>query len=262
MLLSVCIITFNEELNIERCLQSLSGIADEILVIDSFSTDKTEEICSRYGVRFIQRNFDGYGNQKRYAAEQASYDYVLSVDADEVLSTELRQSLLKEKECWSHLCYSFNFRNHYCGTPINHCGWYPDRHIRLFNKNLTNWTKNEVHETIQVLNKSDVLWLKGDLLHFTCSSIAEHQIKEKKYARLGADILIKKNKSIFWITPSVKGSFRFFKTYILKLGILDGYYGWVISSTLSKSSFYKYALARKTILQQNCEFNTTSIQMK
>lgn len=245
MSLSVAIITFNEERNIERCLQSLVGIADEIVVVDSYSTDKTEEICYRYGVRFIQRKFDGYGNQKRYATEQTNFDYVLSLDADEALSSELQKSILNEKTCWTKFCYSFNRLNYYCGTPIWHCSWYPDRHIRIFNKSLTNWSKDNVHESIEVPSKNDVMWLKGDLLHFTCISISEHQEKEKKYARLNAAILVQKGKSISLIKPYIEGSFRFFKTYIVKLGILDGYYGWVICKTLSKSSFHKYSWARE-----------------
>lgn len=247
MSLSVIIITYNEERNIGRCLESLTGIADDILVVDSFSTDKTEEICKQHGVRFIQRKFDGYGNQKRFATKQAKFDYILSLDADEALSPELRKSILDEKKNWSKPCYSFNLRNHYCGTPIRHCGWYPDRHVRLFNRNVTDWTQKDVHESIAVADNKIVMQLKGDLLHYTCTTIAEHQEKEKKYARMNADSLVKKGKNILWITPYIKGVFRFFKTYIIKLGILDGYYGFVISKTLAKSSFYKYAWARNAI---------------
>jgi len=245
MQLSVIIITYNEERNIGRCLDSLIDIADDILVVDSFSTDRTEEICKQNGVRFIQRKFDGYGNQKSFATEQAEFDYVLSLDADEALSPKLREAIRHEKQNWSNHCYSFNIRNHYCGKPIRYCGWYPDKHIRLFNRDFTNWTKKEVHESIKISNKKDVKHLSGDLLHYTCASIAEHQEKERKYARINADILVKKKEPILWITPYIKGTFRFFKTYILKLGVLDGYYGLVISKTLAKSSFYKYAWARK-----------------
>lgn len=247
MPLSVIIITYNEERNIDRCLKSIASIADEILVVDSFSSDRTEEICKQYKVRFIQRKFDGYGNQKRFATNQAKFDYILSLDADEALSTALSQSILCEKSNWSKQCYSFNIKNHYCGTPIHHCGWYPDKHVRLFNRSFTNWTKKNVHESIEVLDKNNVMQLNGDLLHYTCSTISEHQDKEKKYARINAEILAKKGKSIFLLTPFIKGAFRFFKTYIIKLGILDGYYGLVISKTLAKSSYYKYAWARKAI---------------
>jgi len=247
MPLSVIIITYNEERNIGRCLESLTGIADDILVVDSFSTDKTEEICKQNGARFIQREFDGYGNQKRFATKHAKFDYILSLDADEALSPELKSSIYEEKDKWSKPYYSFNIRNHYCGKAIRYCGWYPDKHVRLFNRSVTNWTQKEVHESIAVNENKDVKHLKGDLLHFTCSTITEHQEKEKKYARMNADILAKKGKNIMWITPYIKGAFRFFKTYIIKLGILDGYYGLIISKTLAKSSFYKYAWARNAI---------------
>ena len=247
MPLSVIIITYNEERNIGRCLASLTGIADDILVVDSFSTDKTEEICQQNGARFIQRRFDGYSNQKRFATEHAKFDYILSLDADESLSLELKSSIYAEKDKWSKPYYSFNIRNHYCGTAIKHCGWYPDKHVRLFNRSVTNWTQKEVHESIAVNENKDVKHLKGDLLHFTCSTITEHQEKEKKYARMNADILAKKGKNILWITPYIKGAFRFFKTYIIKLGVLDGYYGLIISKTLARSSFYKYSWARSAI---------------
>jgi len=247
MPLSVIIITYNEERNIERCLKSLSGIADEILVVDSYSTDKTEEICNQYDVRFIQRKFNGYGNQKRFATKQARFDYILSLDADEALSPELQKSILSEKNSWSSHCYSFNIRNHYCGTPIHFCGWYPDRHVRLFDRSFMNWTKRNVHESIEILDKKNIMQLNGDLLHYTCTTITEHQEKAKKYARMSAEILAKKRQHILWITPYISGAFRFFKIYIIKLGILDGYYGMVISKTLAKSSFYKYSWAREIL---------------
>jgi len=247
MSLSVIIITYNEERNISRCLESLNGIADEIVVVDSYSTDNTEQICLKYDVRFIQRKFEGYGDQKRFATEQARFDYILSLDADEELSEALKKSINAEKRNWLHACYSFNRKNFYCNKPIRFCGWYPDRQIRLFNRQFTNWTKRDVHESIELTDRMDVMQLKGDLLHYTCTTMAEHVEKEKKYARINAEILTKKGRSIFLLTPFMKGAFRFFKTYIIKFGILDGYYGFVISKTLAKSSFLKYSWARKTI---------------
>lgn len=242
--LSAIIITLNEENNLGRCLKALEGVADEIIVVDSFSTDRTEAICIEHGVTFFQRKFDGYGSQKRYATDKATHNYVLSVDADEVLSDELRRSILVEKKVWSAPCYSFNIRNHYCGKPIRFCGWYPDRHVRIFNKQLTNWTNSDVHESILVSSRNDIKWLKGDLLHYTCTSMEQHQQKEKKYAQMNAAILIQKGAKIGFILPYIKGGFRFFKTYILKLGILDGYYGFVISATYALSSYMKYKIAR------------------
>lgn len=244
MKLSVVIITKNEERNIERCLQSVIDVADEIVVVDSFSTDETVVLCDKYDVRVIQRAFDGYGSQKCFATAQANFDYVLSLDADEELTKELKASILAAKENTEYDCYSFNRRNFYCNKPISFCGWYPDKQIRFFDRRKTNWNDKEVHESIEA-QKEIVFHLKGDLNHYTCSSISEHQVKEKKYAKMNADILIKKGKKVSFMTPYLKGSFRFFKTYILKLGVFDGYYGFMISKTLANSSFSKYALARK-----------------
>lgn len=130
--ISATIITFNEEKKIEKCLQSLLGVADEIVVVDSFSTDQTAAICARYPVVFIRNTFEGYIAQKNYAVKQASNEYILSLDADEALSGELKASILSVKENWrQYHGYSFNRFNNYCGKWIHFCGWYPDRKVRL-----------------------------------------------------------------------------------------------------------------------------------
>jgi glycosyltransferase involved in cell wall biosynthesis len=246
MYLSAVIITLNEERNIKTCLESLEGIVDEIVVVDSFSTDSTQQICESYGVQFIQRQFDGYGNQKRFATSQAKFDYILSLDADEELSQKLKESILKIKSSSQTSTYSFNRKNLYCGKWIRFCGWYPDKQIRLFDRRRINWNERVVHESIEDKNSKSI-HLRGDLIHHTCNSIFEHQTKELKYAQMNARILVKKGKKISWILPYIKGGFRFFKTYILRLGVLDGYYGWVISTTLAKSSYVKYQIARTEI---------------
>lgn len=247
MKLSVVIITKNEERNIERCLQSVIDVADEIIVVDSFSTDKTIELCKKYDVKVIQRKFEGYGDQKQYATEQASFDHVLSLDADEELSDPLIKSILRAKEESAYDCYSFNRRNFYCNTPIRFCGFYPDRKVRLFNKRKANWNNKVVHESVEIEAKELVARLKGDLNHHTCVTIDELEEKERRYAQMNAEILQKKGKSISFITPYLKCGFRFVKSYIFKLGVLDGYYGFVICKSLGNSSFLKYSLARKAI---------------
>ena len=134
--LSAVIITYNEEKNIERCLLSLKGVVDEIVVVDSFSQDRTEAICAQYGVKFIQHAFEGHIQQKNWAITQASSPYVLSLDADEALSDELRQSILEAKNNWTAQGYFFNRLNNYCGQWIRHSGWYPDRKLRLWDARL------------------------------------------------------------------------------------------------------------------------------
>ena len=144
--LSSVIITLNEERNIGRCLDSLRGIADEIVVVDSGSTDRTEEICRTFGVRFFQHPFDGFTEQKNFAIDQCSFEHILSLDADESLSEELKKSVTAVKSNWNKDGYSFNRFTNYCGKWIKHCGWYPDRKLRLFRKEKGRWQGNKLHE--------------------------------------------------------------------------------------------------------------------
>ena len=138
--LSVVIITFNEERDIERCLKSVETVADEIVVVDSYSTDRTEEICKIYKARFIQHSFAGHIEQKNWAIGQASHPHILSLDSDEALDETLRQSILNAKENWQGAGYTMNRMTNYCGKWIRHCGWYPDQKLRLWESNKGRWT--------------------------------------------------------------------------------------------------------------------------
>src|SRR3954466_10005620 len=137
--LSAVIITLNEERNLSRCLQSLQGIADELVVVDSFSSDKTEEISKSFSAKFIQHKFEGHIEQKNYALAQTSFDFVLSLDADEALSDELKSSIKSIKENWQHDAYEMNRLTNYCGQWIKHSSWYPDKKVRLFKKTAGKW---------------------------------------------------------------------------------------------------------------------------
>jgi glycosyltransferase involved in cell wall biosynthesis len=144
--ISAVIITFNEELFIEKCLASLDGIADEIVVVDSFSTDATEEICKKFNVRFIKHEFEGYRDQKNYALKLATHKNILSLDADEALSDKLRESIISIKDKWDYDGYRFNRLNNYCGDWIRHSEWYPDRQLRLFCSDHGKWGELNLHE--------------------------------------------------------------------------------------------------------------------
>lgn len=241
--LSVTIITYNEEHTIERCLRSVISFADEIIVVDSFSTDNTVAVCQQYRAQVIRKAFTGYGSQKRTAVESASNDCILSLDADEEVSARLAESIIAVKNNWQAPYYSFNRLNFYCGKPIKHSGWYPDRHIRLFDRQKTNWNQRDVHETVELIPGLKPVHLSGDLNHYTCRTIEEHQQKECRYAQINARILGEKRKKIPAILPFLKGGFRFLKTYVFQCAFLDGYYGWIISKTVAKSSYYKYKWA-------------------
>ncbi len=243
--ISVVIITLNEERDIKRCLDSVQSIADEIVVVDSFSTDKTKEICESYSVKFIENRFEGHIQQKNFAKNQAKYDYVLSLDADEALSEELIASIITVKQNWENVGgYYVSRLTNYCDKWIKHCGWYPDTKLRLFKKNHGQWAGTNPHDRYEVNNDKQTKMLNGDLLHYSYYSIRQH-IDQVNYF---TDILAKeqyntKKGSILSII--IKPFIKFIKDYWIKLGFLDGYYGFVVCSISSFATFIKYAKIRQ-----------------
>ncbi len=246
--ISAVIITLNEQDQIEHCIQSVKSVADEIVVLDSFSTDRTEEICRNLGVRFYQNAFTGYRDQKNLALKYAQYDYILSLDADEALSDELKDSILAVKKNWKFDAYNINRYNNYCGQWINHSNWYPDKKIRLFDRRKGDWGGLNIHETIKMQKGCSVGFIKGDILHRSFSSIEEHIDKINKFSTLSAQEYFKcgKKSSIFKIIFHSK--WRFFKAYFLRRGFLDGFNGFVISSFSAYESYLKYVKLRRLIL--------------
>jgi glycosyltransferase involved in cell wall biosynthesis len=240
--ISATVITYNEERKIENCLKSLMEVADEIVVVDSFSTDRTEEICSRYPVRFIKRAFDGYVAQKNNAVEYASHDYILALDADEVLSDELRDSILTVKQNWDpqYDGYSFNRFNNYCGHWIRFCGWYPDRKVRLWDRRKARWSGEDPHDRV-VIPRERLKQLKGDLLHYAYHTLDEHLRQMHRFAEVAARAKYRNGKkAVFLVHVILNPMFKFFRKYVLQLGFLDGYYGLVFCATTSAMNFYKY----------------------
>lgn len=237
--LSAVIITYNEARNIKRCIASLHDVADEIVVVDSFSTDATPSICKGFGVQFHQREWKGYSKQKNYGNGLASNDWILSIDADEALSDELRDAILKEKAPGKGWNYSFNRRTNYCGKWIKHCGWYPDTKIRMFNRTEDDWS-GDVHEVLSV-DTSTVKKLKGDLLHYSYHSISDHVQRTDKYSSLGAMELFAKGKKASMFKVLFNPWFKFNRMYFLQLGVLDGVEGLVISMITAYGTFLKYA---------------------
>ncbi len=253
--ISAVIITFNEENNIGRCLKSLEGIVDEIVVVDSLSTDKTAEICSGNYVRFFQQKFLGYRDQKNFALSKASYRYILSLDADEALSEELKNSILKVKENWKFDAYKFNRLANYCGKWIYYSNWYPGKIVRLFDSTKGQWGGFNVHETVKMQKGCRTGYLKGDLLHWTYNSIEDHLQKAIRYSGIGAQEYFNTGRKAGPFTASLHYFWRFFKSYFLKLGFLDGYYGFVICSVDSYSCFMKYIYLRRLILHKKQKIN-------
>ena len=242
-MISAVIITKNEEKNIERCLRSIEGIADEIVLVDSMSTDRTVEIAKQFNAQVIQKEFDGYIQDKNLGNQHASNQMILSLDADEALSPELRASILELKSKGLDGAYSMNRLNHYEGVAIKRGGWYPDRKIRLFNKNSAIWGGPTPHETVILKEGTEVIQLQGDLLHYTYDSKADHQARAKKYASLRAESLKDRSKLYLLVKLILSPPIRFIKSYIFKLGILDGKYGWRIASIDSWETAMRYRLA-------------------
>ena len=244
MNLSVVIITYNEEKNIERCILSVRDIADEILVVDSFSTDRTEEICLKHGVRFVKHAFEGYIEQKNWAKDQAAYDFILSLDADEALSNELRASILSVKQNPTFDGYDFNRLTNYCGQWIRHCGWYPDRKLRLWDRRKGSWKGENPHDEFFLVEGSKKQHLTGDLLHFSFYTVEQHISTINKFSSIKARVMYEKGRKPNWIAMMVSPAFKFFRDYIIKLGFMDGYFGYLICRNSAYSNFLKYAKLR------------------
>ena len=237
--LSVVIITFNEEANIERCLKSVVDLSSDIIIVDSGSTDKTKEICELYNCHFFYRKFDDYSSQKNYANSLAKYDLILSLDADECLSDELRHSIIDFVIDSENIALSFNRLNHHCGKPIRFCGWYPDRKIRIFNRKFAKW-EGAIHEIIVFDNDPCKIHLKGDLLHYTYNSKQQHIAQAEKFAKLNAASDFNKGKNSHYLIAIIKAFFRFFSIYLIKFGFLDGKIGFFIAKTSAYATFLRY----------------------
>ena len=243
--LSVVIITFNEEKNIERSIQSAVDFADEILVVDSFSTDQTENICRRYGVNFVKNSFKGHIEQKNWALSQSKFNHVLSIDADEVVSEELKNSILKIKKNWTCDGYDFNRLTNYCGQWIYHCGWYPDQKLRLFDKTKGQWGGVNPHDKFVLESGFTQDHLKGDLLHYSYSTISDHVNRINYYSTISAQEMFLGKRRGTNCTSISHFIWRFLSDYFFKRGFLDGYYGFIISIMNAYSTLLKYAMLKE-----------------
>jgi len=226
--LSVTVITKNEEKRIAKCLESVA-FADEILVVDSGSTDRTVEIARQHGARVIQQAWLGYGRQKQFAVDQAKNDWVLSLDADEWLTEELAASVrgvLMDPECY---VYRIMRRNLFLGALLKHGEAYPDYVIRMYKKGAASWSSDAVHE--RVLTDQDVGLVDGELMHDSAQSYEHYLQKQRDYANIKS-----KRNSYHGIGYAIAAFLiRFFRAYILKLGCLDGVPGYkhAVASALS-----------------------------
>lgn len=237
--IGVYIITFNEEKGIEKSLESVKW-AEEIIIVDSKSSDNTREIAKKYTDKIYIKEFYGYGEQKNYALSLVSKPWALNIDADEVIS----EKLIKEIEDLGDVLVNGFYiprRNYYLGKPIRFCGWYPDYKLRLHRRDKSKWSNSLVHESLMIEGEAGYLY--NEILHFTYNDIYSHIERLYNYAKLSSSMLKKKKKKIYPFQLILIPFLVFLKKFIIQLGFLEGYRGVLISMMESYYSFLKYAMA-------------------
>ncbi len=246
MKISAAVITLDEEENLGRCLASLLGVADEVVVVDSGSTDGTERVAREAGAVFVAQRWLGYGPQKNHAAERTSHDWVLSLDADEALSDPLREAILRLKAEGPRAdAYEVSRLNSYCGRFLRHSGWYPDRKVRLWRKGAARWAEATIHELADVAPGMRVERLAGDLLHYTIKDRAQHLRTIERFTTLSAESLLREGRAGEAWKRFVSPAASFLRGYVLKAGFLDGRAGWDVCRLSAYASWLKYEKLRR-----------------
>jgi glycosyl transferase family 2 len=235
---SAILITCNEERDLPQTLASLAGLADEIVVVDSGSTDRTCELARQAGAKVVSREFNGFGQQKNFAAEQASHDWVFSLDADEAVSPELRASLLawkrSEPQC---VAYEVGRKTNYIGKWIRYSGWYPEYHLRLYRRDRAQFA-GALHESLRADGPTGRL--DGDLLHYTVRSLPEHYAKLEAFTTLAAEDLYARGRRRWRGAMYFAAPWTFVSRLLFRLGFLDGRHGVLIAWTSALYVWMKY----------------------
>lgn len=244
--ISALVITKNEEANIERCIASLQAVADEILILDSGSTDRTVDIAQEMGATIHQTEWLGFAATKNKGHALASHDYILSVDADEELSPELIESIQQKKqEGLTKAAYSLDRHNFYLGKWIKHGGWHPDNKPRLYSRLACKWVGDHVHETLDIEADSAPELLQGALDHYSITSVEHHLSTIQRYAKLAAERDTAKGKGNNPIAALLSTAMRFVKIYFLKLGFLEGYRGFLIARYSARSRWLRHVYRKQ-----------------
>lgn len=242
--LSAVIISYNESKNISRCLKSLEKVADEIVVIDSGSNDDTVELALQWGARVIDHAFEGHIEQKNFAAAQANGEWLLSLDADEALSEELIESLLRWRTSPPEFeAYRVNRLTSYAGHWVRFGGWYPDQKLRLWKKGSAQWNGENPHDRLELLGGGGSGWLAGDLLHYSYHSVSDHHDQIRYFSDIAAEHYAGARWQTWLVIRPWKMGFQWFKNLILKSGWRDGKTGWTIARLSAKATGDKYKKA-------------------
>ena len=248
MKISATVVAFNEERNIARAVTSLRACADEIVVVDSGSSDRTREIAAALGARVIEEPWRGYAAQKNFAASVATHPYILSIDADEELTPALAEEIIALKtQAPQFDAWTMPRLARYLGRWIRHSGWYPDRKVRLYHRDRAAWQGDYVHESVHVSGgiSGAIGHLNSDLLHFTCDSLSQHLRTLDRYTSLAAQQLAASGKPIPFRRLVIDPPWTFLRSYFLQRGFLDGTHGFLIAAMASFYTFTKYSKARK-----------------
>lgn len=243
--LSVVIITFNEEKNINRCIDSVKEVADEIVIVDSFSSDRTKEICLEKGVSFFEQKFLGHIEQKNFAITKCTNNIVLSLDADEALDKDAILEISKIKENWDADGYLLNRLTSYCGKWIKHCGWYPDKKLRIWDTTKGSWGGVNPHDRYILQEGSSTKSLNGKILHYSFHSISQHLQQINFFTDISSQAAYEKGQRASYFDLLIKPVVKFYRDYLLHLGFLDGYYGFVICVNSAHAKFLKYTKLRE-----------------
>lgn len=250
--ISATIITRNEEKNLERCLRALEGVADEVVVVDSYSTDATVEIARRFGCRVTSREFAGFGSQRQYAAGLTRHSYVLSIDADEMIDDDLRNSLIALKQTgFDHRVYAITVKTYFCGAPLAHSGYEPERHIRLFNKRYASWNLRDVSDSVDYPDSVQPAELKGAIHHYRCTSVEEFNKKENRIAALKARGIAALGRSIWPATPWIMAAADYLRAHFADMAWLDGKAGFTIAARRARTTLEAYRMARRIMHDLN-----------
>lgn len=237
--LSATIITKNEEQNIERCLKSLSWV-DEIVVVDTGSTDLTKEICTKYNCNFIEKKWLGFGRTKKAAVDSTQNDWILSIDSDEEVTEELKNKIIEILKTPDVNAYKIKRRSFYLDRMINHCGWNRDYPLRLFNKRCGNFNNKEIHEFVELEKGEKINIIEESILHYTYPTIESHIKKVNRYSELQAHEMKLEGKSYSVFASVLLGLNKFINMYLLRFGFLDGKEGFFLSSISAFGVYLKY----------------------
>jgi glycosyltransferase involved in cell wall biosynthesis len=243
--ISAVIITRNEARNIGRCIASLKGSVQEVVVVDAESTDDTRIIAEGLGAKVVTRRWTDYSDQKNFANGLAAGPYILSLDADEALSPELATALHKATAEGLKGAYRFNRLTNYCGSWVRHGGWYPDAKVRLFPKAAARWEGEHVHEELRLQEGLPICHLKGDLLHYSYHSVSDHAERIERYSSLHAKAMKARGKRAGWVKLWLSPVFKFIQGYVFQLGLLDGRAGLDIARYSARAVHLKYAKLRQ-----------------